>query len=33
MPEHEKIDYVEFPSRDFAETKKFFVSVFGWEFT
>ncbi|MCY4047451.1 MAG: VOC family protein [Candidatus Dadabacteria bacterium] len=33
MPEHEKIDYVEFPSKDFAETKKFFVSVFGWEFT
>lgn len=30
---HEKINYVEFPSADFDATKKFFESVFGWEFT
>lgn len=30
---HEKINYVEFPSRDFAATKAFFESAFGWVFT
>ena len=32
MPNHEKIDYVELPSRDLAATKRFFAQVFGWEF-
>ena len=29
---HEKINYVEFPSKDLAATKAFFQSVFGWSF-
>jgi len=29
---HEKINYVEFPARDIEETKKFFISAFGWTF-
>lgn len=33
MHQHEKINYVEFPSADFDATKHFFSSVFGWEFT
>ncbi len=33
MPEHEKIDYVEFPARDIEQTKAFFATVFGWSFT
>ena len=33
MSQHEKIDYVEFPTRDMAETKRFFTAVFGWRFT
>lgn len=32
MPAHEKIDYVEFPSCNLAETKAFFERAFGWEF-
>jgi predicted enzyme related to lactoylglutathione lyase len=32
MNEHEKINYVEFPSKDLAVTKAFFASVFGWSF-
>ena len=32
MPEHEKINYVEFPSRDLDLTKAFFSTVFGWSF-
>ena len=28
-----RVDYVEFPSTDVAETKRFYTSVFGWEFT
>ena len=32
MPQHEKLDYVEFPARDLAVTKAFFSAVFGWEF-
>lgn len=32
MPVHEKINYVEFPSRDLAATKRFFVEAFGWSF-
>ena len=33
MNEHEKIDYVEFPSKDIEKTKAFFASVFGWSFS
>ncbi len=33
MPEHEKIDYIEFPAKDLPETKRFFEEVFGWDFT
>lgn len=32
MPEHEKINYVEFPARDLMATKSFFQEVFGWSF-
>ncbi|MCD9030758.1 VOC family protein [Luteimonas sp. Y-2-2-4F] len=32
MPQHEKIDYVEFPARDLAATQAFFESAFGWSF-
>lgn len=32
MPEHEKINYVEFPAKDIEVTKAFFTSVFGWSF-
>lgn len=32
MTVHEKISYLEFPSRDLAVTKEFFTSVFGWSF-
>ena len=32
MPQHEKINYVEFPSRDLAATKRFFEAAFGWRF-
>jgi len=32
MPQHEKINYVEFPSRDIAGTKQFFTAAFGWTF-
>lgn len=32
MKEHEKINYVEFPSRDIAATKSFFTKAFNWSF-
>ena len=32
MPNHEKIDYVEFPARDLKATKTFFTKAFGWSF-
>lgn len=32
MPRHEKIDYVEYPSRDLQATKAFFQQAFGWRF-
>lgn len=32
MSQHEKIDYVEFVSRDIDATKAFFGSAFGWSF-
>ena len=31
MKEHEKVDYVEMPAKDFAGTKSFFGEVFGWQ--
>lgn len=33
MNEHEKINYVELPSRDIELTKSFFQKVFNWSFT
>jgi predicted enzyme related to lactoylglutathione lyase len=33
MHQHEKINYLEFPTRDIAATKRFFERVFGWQFT
>ncbi len=33
MSNHEKIDYLEYPSRDLAATKAFFEAVFSWTFT
>jgi len=32
MSRPEKINYVEFPSRDLDETKRFFGQAFGWTF-
>lgn len=32
MNAHEKINYVEFPSKSIEETKSFFTKVFGWAF-
>ncbi len=32
MHQHEKINYLEFPSRDLEETKAFFSTVFAWAF-
>lgn len=32
MPQHEKINYVEFPSTDLIQTKDFFSTVFAWTF-
>src|SRR5690606_26695470 len=32
VPAHEKIDYVEYPARDLAATKRFFEQAFGWAF-
>lgn len=32
MNGHEKINYVEFPTRDLAATKDFFSQVFDWNF-
>ncbi|HHH72847.1 MAG TPA: VOC family protein [Sulfuricurvum sp.] len=32
MSEHEKIDYIEFPSCDLMATKAFFNECFGWKF-
>ena len=31
--QHEKINYLEYPARNLAATKQFFMSVFGWIFT
>lgn len=32
MNQHEKINYVEFPSKDLQVSKTFFTTVFGWSF-
>ncbi len=32
MTQHEKINYIEFPSKDIAVTKAFFKEAFGWSF-
>lgn len=32
MPQHEKLDYVEFPASDLQATRDFFAKAFGWEF-
>ena len=32
MPDHEKINYVEFPARDLHATKTFFQSALAWTF-
>lgn len=32
MPEHERINYVEFASADLAVTKQFFQTAFDWQF-
>lgn len=32
MNEHEKLNYVEFPCKDLAATKSFFLDAFGWSF-
>lgn len=33
MPTHEKINYVEYPTRDLPATKAFFQAAFAWQFT
>ena len=32
MIQHEKLNYVEFPSRSLQKTKAFFETAFGWSF-
>lgn len=32
MPQHEKIDYLEYPAKDIVATKAFFSKAFGWKF-
>ncbi len=32
MNEHEKINYIELPAKDFQKTKDFFRDIFQWEF-
>ena len=32
MNEHEKINYVEFPTKNIEAAKAFFKEVFGWSF-
>lgn len=33
MSNHEKLNYVEFPTCDLSATKNFFTNVFNWQFT
>lgn len=32
MPAHEKLNYVEYPARDLAATRRYFQRAFGWSF-
>jgi len=32
MNQHEKINYIEFPSKDLEKTKTFFSTIFAWKF-
>lgn len=32
MNQHEKINYIEFPTKNIETTKDFFTAVFGWSF-
>ena len=32
MPIHEKMNYVEYPSKNLEATKAFFQTAFGWSF-
>lgn len=32
MPNHHKINYIEFPAKDLEATKNFFTRAFGWSF-
>ena len=32
MPDHEKINYVEYPATDLEATKHFFITAFDWKF-
>ena len=32
MNQHEKLNYIEFPSQDLASTKAFFSQAFGWTY-
>jgi predicted enzyme related to lactoylglutathione lyase len=32
MPQHEKLNYVEFPAKDILATKQFFEKAFDWTF-
>jgi len=32
MNHHEKINYIEFPSKNIEKTKSFFIKVFNWKF-
>lgn len=33
MPNHEKIDYLEYAAHNLVATKEFFINVFAWRFT
>ncbi len=33
MSQHEKINYLELPSKDLNKSKQFFAALFDWEFT
>ena len=33
MPQHEKLNYVEYHAQDLEATKAFFTAAFGWSFT
>ena len=33
MPKDQKVDYIEFPARDFDAVQAFYEKAFGWKFT